>query len=90
MGYSLGGLFSLWALTQAEQFGAGASISGSLWYPEFLKYLENCSAPQDKIVYLSLGDREPLGGLPVMRTVGVCTAKAKEILAAPSCEVFFA
>lgn len=89
LGYSLGGLFSLWALTQAEQFGAGASISGSLWYPEFLKYLENCSAPQDKIVYLSLGDREPLGGPPIMRTVGDCTEKAKEFFAAHGCEVFF-
>lgn len=42
LGYSLGGLFALWALTKTEKFGAGASLSGSLWYPQFLKYLENC------------------------------------------------
>ena len=89
MGYSLGGLFALWALTRTERFGAGASISGSLWYPEFLKYLENHPAPKGEIVYLSLGDREPLGGPPIMRTVGDCTEKAKEILREQGCEVFF-
>ena len=32
---TLGGLFALWALTKTEKFGAGASLSGSLWYPQF-------------------------------------------------------
>lgn len=79
LGYSLGGLFALWALTKTEKFGAGASLSGSLWYPQFLKYLENCPPKKDTAIYLSLGDREPLGGPPVMRTVGDCTEMAKEI-----------
>ncbi|WP_418559283.1 alpha/beta hydrolase-fold protein, partial [Hominenteromicrobium sp.] len=47
LGYSLGGLFALWTLTKTEKFGAGASLSGSLWYPQFLKYLENCPPKKD-------------------------------------------
>ena len=89
LGYSLGGLFALWALTKTGKFGAGASLSGSLWYPQFLKYLENCPPKRDTAIYLSLGDREPLGGPPVMRTVGDCTEKAKEILSNHGCKVFF-
>lgn len=89
LGYSLGGLFALWALTKTEKFGAGASLSGSLWYPQFLKYLENCPPKRDTAIYLSLGDREPLGGPSVMRTVGDCTEKAKEILSDHGCKVFF-
>lgn len=74
---------------KTEKFGAGASLSGSLWYPQFLKYLENYPPKKDTAIYLSLGDREPLGGPPVMRTVGDCTEKAKEILSNHGCKVFF-
>ncbi len=52
-------LFALWALTKTEKFGAGASKPFRLlWYPQFLKYLENCPPKKDTTIYLSLGDRE--------------------------------
>ena len=35
-GYSLAGLFSLWALWQTDVFGRAASASGSLWFPDFV------------------------------------------------------
>lgn len=57
--------------------------------PAVLKYLENCPLKKDTAIYLSLGDREPLGGPPVMRTVGDCTEKAREILSNHGCKVFF-
>ncbi len=77
-GYSLGGLFALWALCETDFFGQAASISGSLWYPGFTAYLEQ-HRPQ-QAVYLSLGDREPYGGPPLVRTVGHCTEEATTLL----------
>ena len=34
-GYSLAGLFSLWASFQTNKFKGIASVSGSLWFPNF-------------------------------------------------------
>lgn len=58
-GYSMGGLFALYAPYITDVFSAAASASGSVWYPQFEKYVKTHSflkAP-DKI-YLSLGDTE--------------------------------
>ena len=40
LGYSLGGLFALWAQRQGEVFRLAGSLSGSLWYPGWLGYME--------------------------------------------------
>lgn len=72
-GYSLGGLFALWTACSSKGFGLAASLSGSVWYPGFIEYVrENPPANKTKL-YLSLGDREPFGGPPALRKVGVCT-----------------
>ncbi len=58
-GYSLGGLFSLYALYNSTLFQRYASISGSLWYPNFIEYaLEKVFHQNVDKVYLSLGDKE--------------------------------
>ena len=76
LGYSLGGLFALWAQTQGEWFQTAGSLSGSLWYPGWLDYSKaHPPRPWEKI-YLSLGDREEFGGPPLLRTVGNCTRAA--------------
>lgn len=68
-GYSLAGLFSLWAVTGTDRFAGVAAVSPSVWFPGFYDYLEEhpvtCGA-----VYLSLGDREERTRNPVMATVG--------------------
>ena len=58
-GYSLAGLFALWAVFEADTFDRAASVSGSLWYDGFLEHM-NTSILRDGVerVYLSLGDRE--------------------------------
>lgn len=58
-GYSLAGLFALYALYKCDVFDRAASISGSLWFPNFREYATGNSIKKlpDKI-YLSLGDRE--------------------------------
>ena len=58
-GYSLGGLFALYAGFKTNRFKRIASISGSLWYPNFNNYVINnkLSNNIDKI-YFSLGNKE--------------------------------
>lgn len=67
-GYSLAGLFTLYAGTKIPGFAGLASVSGSLWYPGFAEYLETHTLLTGK-VYLSLGDREKNTKNPVMRQV---------------------
>lgn len=59
-GYSLAGLFTAWAATQCSLFERIASVSGSLWYPDFVKYVAaNRPNPCVRCAYFSLGDAEP-------------------------------
>ena len=58
-GYSLGGLFSLYAAVNTDLFGTVLSCSSSLWYPDFLDYLKEhpFKAVHPKL-YMSVGDQE--------------------------------
>ena len=56
-GYSLAGLFALWAAYQTDAFSAVAAASPSVWFPGFSEYMKE-RIPQVRSVYLSLGDRE--------------------------------
>ena len=69
-GYSLAGLFALYALYRCDVFDCAASISGSLWFPKFREYVAKNSMKKlpDKI-YLSLGDREANTKNPLLKTV---------------------
>ena len=68
------------ALCETDFFGCAASVSGSLWYPGFAPYLQGRLPRPAQAVYLSLGDREPLGGPALMRTVGTATEAAAALL----------
>ena len=58
-GYSLAGLFAIYAATKSPLFSLVASCSGSLWYPSFKEYLIlHPLKPEVRRVYLSLGDKE--------------------------------
>ncbi len=69
-GYSLAGLFALWATTRCNAFSHIASISGSLWFPGFTDYLSS-HAPSSELrgAYLSLGKKEHKTPNRMMRTV---------------------
>ncbi|MBP3704345.1 MAG: alpha/beta hydrolase [Clostridia bacterium] len=88
-GYSLGGLFALWAACETEEFGRMASLSGSTWYPGFLDYIKAHMPREAQRVYLSLGDREPFGGPPVLREVGRCTEELYALLQEAGRDVTF-
>ena len=74
-GYSLAGLFALYAAYRTGRFSRIASVSGSLWFPGFLDYARaHAFRRRPDAVYLSLGDREARTRNPVMRTVEENTA----------------
>jgi Predicted hydrolase of the alpha/beta superfamily len=68
-GYSLAGLFSLWAAYQTDLFRGIAAASPSMWFPGLADYMKE-HVIRTKRVYLSLGDREEKTRNPVMATVG--------------------
>lgn len=68
-GYSMGGLFALWAASRTDAFSAVAAASPSVWFPGFTEYLAESGIRTGR-VYLSLGDREEKTRNPVMATVG--------------------
>lgn len=70
-GYSLAGLFALWASCQTDRFAGIASASPSVWFPGFLSYVKEYGIASP-VVYLSLGDREERTKNQVMAAVGDC------------------
>ena len=56
-GYSLGGLFALWAAGRTDRFRAVAAASPSVWIHGWLPFAKK-NVPMASHIYLSLGDRE--------------------------------
>ena len=56
-GYSLAGLFALWAGYRTDRFAGIAAASPSVWFPGFSDYMRE-NTMKAGCVYLSLGDRE--------------------------------
>ena len=78
-GYSLAGLFALWAAYQTDTFGGVAAASPSVWFPGFTEFMEE-NEIKSRAVYLSLGDKESKARNPVMATVGEQIQKVHSIL----------
>lgn len=57
-GYSLAGLFALWAYYETGLFQGVASCSGSLWYPGWMVYVKTHTPKEGSRIYLSLGLKE--------------------------------
>ena len=56
-GYSLAGLFVLWAGYHTNLFEGIAAVSPSVWFPGFVDFVHNNKILTNR-VYLSLGDKE--------------------------------
>lgn len=69
VGYSLAGLFALWAGYACADFSGVAAVSPSLWYPGWTEFAA-ARRPLTGAVYLSLGDREEKTRDPLLSTVG--------------------
>lgn len=69
-GYSLAGLFALYAMYGTDVFSRFASMSGSLWFPGIREYfLSHKVKRRPDCLYFSLGDKESKTRNPVLRTV---------------------
>lgn len=78
-GYSLAGLFSLWAAFRTNSFSGIAAVSPSVWFPNFIDYMRE-HEPQSDNIYLSLGDKEEKTKNPTMSQVGKAIRECYGIL----------
>lgn len=80
-GYSMAGLFALWAASRGAPFARFVSCSGSLWYPGFAERFSKAPLdPPPEAVYLSLGSREPRSRNLLMARVGEATEEVAQSL----------
>ena len=78
-GYSLAGLFAVYAAYRTDRFSRIASASGSFWFPGFLDFAEkNAPVKQPERVYFSLGDKEAKTRNKILRTVEENTRALKK------------
>ncbi|WP_302215287.1 alpha/beta hydrolase-fold protein [uncultured Prevotella sp.] len=70
-GYSLGGLFALWAARQSAAFCAVAAASPSLWIKGWADFADNRSL-NAQLAYVSLGNREEYCRNQCMARIGDC------------------
>lgn len=77
-GYSLAGLFALWAATQTNLFSRIAAASPSVWFPGWIAFAEQHPL-QAQALYLSLGDREDRSRIPMLREVKNCIIRQNEL-----------
>ena len=69
-GYSLAGLFALYAIYQTDLFSRIGSMSGSLWFPSMKEYIFSHEPKQwPDCMYFSLGDKESKTRNPILRSV---------------------
>ena len=81
-GYSLAGLFAMWAAYQTYLFTRILSASGSMWYPGWLEYAqEHEPAVALQGVYLSVGEQESTSRNAVLQTVGERTRQIADLFA---------
>lgn len=78
-GYSLAGLFALWAGYQSDMFEGVAAASPSVWFPDWIEYA-SARKPFASAVYLSLGDKEEKAKNPIMAQVGLIIRSQEKIL----------
>ena len=87
-GYSLGGLFALYALTHSSAFAACGCLSGSVWFEGWVEHLR--ALPLDlsgRFAYLSLGTKERRGPRPLLKTVQERMEACADILRERGCAV---
>ena len=89
-GYSLAGLFAVYAMYKTDVFDRVACMSGSLWFHDFIEYCKRNEYKRlpDKI-YFSLGDKEANTRNPVLKTVEYNTRELSEYFTNLGSEVIF-
>ena len=89
-GYSLAGLFALYALVNVSAIDACACLSGSVWYEGWVEYLRDASFDGDgRFVFLSVGAKEKRARQEAFKTVEANMGECAQILRERGCEVEF-
>lgn len=78
-GYSLGGLFALWASSQTDSFAGVAAASPSVWIEGWIPYADTHPVLASS-VYLSLGKEEEHVKNRAIKKVGDCLRSQYELL----------
>ncbi|MBQ4590425.1 MAG: hypothetical protein IJB20_00175 [Clostridia bacterium] len=89
-GYSLAGLFAVWALYHSSLFDRAASMSGSLWFDGFTDFMNDhrpVKVPEK--LYLSVGEQEKRTKSRRMAQVEACTLRTAEIFRGYGTDVQF-
>ena len=69
-GYSLAGLFALYAICQTDVFSRVGCMSASVWFPGFKEYIFSHEPKRrPDCIYFSLGEKEAKTRNPVLKTV---------------------
>ena len=90
VGYSLAGLFALYAVYRTDLFSRVGSMSGSLWFPgmkEYILFHEPKRRPD--CMYLSLGDKESKTRNPILRSVRQNTEEIRAFYQAKGIDTAF-
>ncbi|MBQ9377105.1 MAG: hypothetical protein IJU05_04820, partial [Schwartzia sp.] len=89
-GYSLAGLFAVYATYRTSLFSRVASASGSFWFPGFLDFARAHQPIRPPArVYFSLGDKEAKARNKTLRTVEENTRALKAHYEAAGIETIF-
>ncbi len=78
-GYSLAGLFALWASFSSDVFTGIVAASPSVWFKNWIEYAK-AHEPLVKRIYLSLGDKEAKTRNQLMSKVEECINEQYELL----------
>ena len=89
-GYSLAGLFALYAIYQTDLFSHVGSMSGSLWYSGMKEYIFSHEPKRrPDCIYFSLGDKESKTRNPVLRSVRQNTEEIQAFYQAKGIDTVF-
>lgn len=90
VGYSLAGLFALYAVYQTDLFSRVGSVSGSLWFPGIKEYIFTHEPKHwPDCLYFSLGDKESKTRNPVLKNVRQNTEEIQAYYAARGIDTVF-
>ena len=89
-GYSLAGLFALYAIYRTDLFSRVGSISGSLWFPGIKEYIFSHEPKRlPDYMYFSLGDKENKTRNPLLRNVRQNTEEIRSFYQAKGIDTAF-
>lgn len=89
-GYSMGGLFAVYAPYVTGDYDRIISASGSLWYPGFLKYARTTPfVRRPQSIYFSLGNQESRTKHPALATTQTNTEELSEYYAGLGIDTVF-